>query len=314
MAEGEPAMNGIDFAWPWCFLALPLPWLARRLLQPAGSVALRVPALPPVAAGMPARASAALLIAALAWLLLVVAAMRPQAPGAPETPAAPHGGRDLLLAFDVSASMATRDLEMDGRPVARLDAARALAGTFLRGRDGDRVGLIVFGAQAYLHTPLTFDLVAVRDALGTADTGLAGRETALGDAIALATKHLRAQPVEARVLVLLSDGASTAGTLDPMRAAWLAQREKVRVHTVGIGAAELDAATLKGIAEQTGGLYARATDAAALRAFFDRLTQIELAASAAPHRPVRELYPWPLGAAFVLSCWLALRRAREVRA
>lgn len=304
-------MSGIAFAWPWCFLALPLPWLARHLLRPAGGAALRVPALPPIAAAMPARASMAVLIAVLAWLLLVVAAMRPQAPGGPEAPVAPQSGRDLLLAFDVSASMATRDLEMNGRPVERLHAARAVAGEFLHGRDGDRVGLIVFGAQAYLHTPLTFDLIAVRDALGTAETGLAGRETALGDAIALATRHLRAQPAEARVLVLLSDGASTAGTLDPARAAWLAHREKVRVHTVGIGSAELDEPTLKGIAEQTGGMYTRATDGAELRAFFDRIEQIEPAAGAAPRRPLRELYPWPLGVAFVLSCWLALRRARE---
>lgn len=307
-------MTAIGFAWPWCFVALPLPWLARRLLRPALGTALRVPSLPPIAAGLPARANTAMLIAALAWLLLVFAAMRPQAPAEPGTAVAPHSGRDLLLAFDVSASMTTRDLEMDGRPVERLHAARALAGEFLRGRDGDRVGLIVFGTQAYLHTPLTFDLSAVRAALDTAQTGLAGRETALGDAIALATKHLRTQPAEARVLVLLSDGANTAGTLEPLRGAWLAQRENVRVHTVGIGSAELDEATLKGIAEQTGGMHARATDGTALRAFFNRIGQIEPAASAAPRRAMRELYPWPLGIAFVLACWLALRRTHGVRA
>lgn len=299
-------MNEISFAWPWAFLALPLPWLARRLLRPAGGTAIRLPSLPPVPASTPARATIPYLVAALAWLLLVGAAMRPQA--AAER-SAPYSGRDLLLAFDVSASMATRDLTFGGQPAERLQAARTLAGEFLHGRDGDHVGLIVFGAQAYLHTPLTFDLAAVRDALGTAETGLAGRETALGDAIALATKHLRTQPADARVLVLLSDGANTAGTLAPLRAAWLAQRDNVRVHAVGIGAAELDDATLKAIAAQTGGMYARATDGAALRVFFQRIAQAEpAAASAPPRRRLRELYVWPLAAALALACALALRR------
>lgn len=300
----------MSFAWPWCFLALPLPWLLRRVLTPVSSAALRVPSLPPAALGATARTVPSLWLAALAWLLLVTAAARPQAPG---EIVAQQSGRSLMLAFDVSASMALRDVLLDGQPAERLQAARHFANDFIRRRDGDRIGLVVFGAQAYLHTPLTFDLAAVRAALATTEAGLAGRETAMGDAIALATRYLRVLPANERVLVLVSDGANTAGTLSPLRAAWLAQRENVRVHVVGIGAAAgLDENTLKGVAEQTDGIYLRASDSMALAEFFRRIEQLAPSLNDAPalRRP-HELYPWPLAVALALSCWLVLRRARE---
>lgn len=301
----------MSLAWPWIFLALPLPWLLRRLLPPLDAgLALRLPRLPEVPSAGTARGASPLWISALAWLLLLLAAARPQAPGEPVMQAV-HG-RELMLALDVSASMATRDLLLDGQAAGRLQAARRFAGDFIRRREGDRIGLVVFGTQAYLHTPLTFDLQAVRSALDGAETGLAGRETALGDAIALATKRLRTARGEDRVLVLLTDGANTAGTLAPLRAAWLAQRENVRVHVVGIGPpAGLDEATLRGIADQTGGIYLRATDGAAIASFFreiDRIEAVKLDPLALT--PVRELYPWPLSLALALAAWLALRRAR----
>jgi Ca-activated chloride channel family protein len=301
-------MNEMTFAWPWCLLALPLPWLVRRLLPSVGATALRVPSLPQGTCSLPRTATIPRLFAMIAWVMLVAAAMRPQLPG---DLLVRENGRGLMLAVDVSASMGTRDLQTDGKPAERLQVARQVAGEFFSGRDGDRIGLIVFGTQAYLHTPLTFDLVAAQDALGTAETGLAGPETALGDAIALAVKQLRDQPEQARVLILLTDGAATAGTLAPLRAAWLAQRDRVRVHAVGIGSAELDEAALKAVAAQTGGIYARATDTAALRAFFRQVAEIEPAARTGQQRLLRELYVWPLGLAFVLTCCLALRRERE---
>lgn len=305
----------MNLAWPWCFLALPLPWLLRRLLPPADAgVALRLPQLPHAAPATMATDARPLWIAALVWLLLVVAAARPQVAGAPLPQEA--SGRELMLALDVSASMATRDLLLEGQATERLQVARRFADDFIRRRAGDRIGLVVFGTQAYLHTPLTFDLEALRAALNGAEAGLAGRETALGDAIALATKRLRAAHGEARVLVLLTDGANTAGTLAPLRAAWLAQRANVRVHVVGIGpAAESDEATLRGIAGQTGGLYLRATDGAALAGFFRAIDRIETATQEArPVTPVRELYPWPLALALALAAGLALRHARGATA
>ena len=319
----------MSFAWPWFFVLLPLPWLLRRLLAPtAAGAVLRVPQLPGAkgAAGTSRAAlSLPLSIAALAWLLLVGAAARPQVPG--ELSAQPVSGRDLMLAFDVSASMATPDLRLGDQPSTRLQVALRLADDFLKRRQGDRVGLIVFGSQAYLHTPLTFDLEAVRAALATMETGFAGPETALGDAIGLATKHLTPLAQHSRELVLLTDGANTAGTLAPPRAAWLAQRAGVRIHAVGIGAAlaasteastpatGLDEATLQQIAAQSAGSYLRATDSAALEGFFGRLDRImPVQQGAAMLRPQRALYPWPLGLALALSVWLALLRVRQLAA
>ncbi|MEO5659460.1 MAG: VWA domain-containing protein [Polaromonas sp.] len=322
----------MSFAWPWCFLALPLPWLLRCLLAPSDAgAALRVPnwlAATAAASAPRAEFQLSMWIAALAWLLLVGAAARPQAPG--EFSVQPVSGRDLMLAFDVSASMATADLQLGGKPMERLRVARTLADDFLKRRQGDRVGLIVFGSQAYLHTPLTFDLAAVRAALATMETGFAGPETALGDAIGLATKHLTPLADNTRELIVLTDGANTTGTLAPQRAAWLAQRAGVRIHAIGIGAAPvvgtgsadgrtpaggLDEATLQQLAQQTGGSYLRATDSAAIEGFFRRLDHIKPSAHGeAAIRPQRALYPWPLALALALSGWLALRRIRPASA
>lgn len=300
----------MSFAWPWLFLALPLPWAMRLLLPPVErGAALRIPRLPVAAAHTPpVRANGWL--AAVAWLLLVAAAARPQMPG-DFLPV--RGGSGLIVAFDVSISMSAVDLKHGDKAVERLQAARALAGDFLSRREGDRAGLVVFGAQAYLHTPLTHDLHAVRSALDSVQTGLAGRETALGDAIALSVKYLKALPENARVLVLLTDGANTAGTLAPSRAAWLARREGVRIHAVGVGAA-LDETALKDIAAQTGGSYARATDSRAIAAFFDGVERAEPAVQNSEERTMREMYSWPLALAFLLAAGLAWRNRREAMA
>lgn len=307
-------MSTIVFAWPWLLAVLPLPWLLRVVFTPVDAgTALHVPSLP--AAAMPYAAphrSLPLRLAALAWLLLVIAAARPQMPVG-VTPQA-VSGRDLMLAFDVSLSMSTKDMRNDGNIVDRLQAARLLAEDFIERRHGDRVGLIVFGAQAYLHTPLTFDVQAVRATLATTEPGLAGRETALGDAIALATKHLMALPENKRVLVLLTDGANTAGTLSPERAAWLARRENMRIHAIGIGSShELDEATLKNISAQTGGMYRRATDSKAIAQFLADIDRAEpLGHDIVTTQVMGELYFWPLSLALLLVCAIALYRVREV--
>jgi Ca-activated chloride channel homolog len=301
----------MSFAWPWLFLLLPLPWVLRMLLAPAqGGTALRVQQIPDESAQV-APPAARLWIAALGWLLLVTAAARPQMPGETAPPA--HDSRSLMIAFDVSMSMATTDLRHGETKVERLQAARTLADDFLARRRGDRAGLVVFGSQAYLHTPMTHDLQAVRAALGSVRAGLAGRETALGDAIALSVKYLKTLPAHARVLVLLTDGANTAGTLAPSRAAWVAQREGVRIHAVGVGASsELDESVLRDIAAQTGGTYTRATDSRAMSTFFSGVERAESLEWNAPARPMRELYPWPLTLACLLAATLAWLHRREV--
>lgn len=321
-------------AWPWWLLALPLPLLARRWLPPVRntSPALKVPfgaRLDAVAGrgGHGGRRGAAGWLAWLAWAMLCVAAARPQQLGEAVQP--PQAGRDMMLALDLSGSMSEPDMQLGGRPVDRLTAAKAVLADFLDRRQGDRVGLIVFGRRAYALTPLTGDLDTVRQQLTDSVIGLAGQETAIGDAIGLAVKRLRGpsngmaggdQPAQKEhVLILLTDGVNTAGMLEPLKAAELASDAGVRVHTVAFGGEgalslfgfqlpmpgagdEIDEATLRKVAEQSGGRFFRARDTAELAGIYaeiERLEPIEQPGEAV--RPRIERYAWPLAIAVLLA-------------
>ena len=314
----------ITLAWPWVLLALPLPWLVRRQ-QPRTGRALRLPFYHELADGK-ARAQGAgrrwqRALALLAWLLLVLAAARPQWLGEPVQ--LPLAGRDLMLAVDVSGSMDHEDYRLSGRPANRLDVVKSVAGRFLERREGDRAGLILFGSRAYLQTPLTYDRETVRTMLEEAVIGLAGRETAVGDAIALAVKRLKEQPQDNRVLVLLTDGANTAGNIGPRDAARLAALTGVRIYTVGIGGGPvgistpvgvlaqkgsgLDPETLQAIADATGGRYFQATDTDQLEQVYAELDRLEPSVrDSRSFRPLQAIYMWPAAAALLLSIGLAL--------
>jgi Ca-activated chloride channel family protein len=323
------------FAWPWLLLALPLPWLLRWLLPPARSAeaALKVPygtRLDAIAGKSgPTRGVGVGVLAWLAWALLCVAAARPQQLGAPVAP--PQAGRDLMLAVDLSGSMSDEDMTLGGGLVDRLTAAKAVLADFLDRREGDRVGLIVFGQKAYALTPMTLDLDSVRQQLDDSVVGLAGRETAIGDAIGLAVKRLARQPAQQRVLILLTDGVNTAGMLDPIKAAELARDNGVRIHAIAFGGSgggisvfglpiqlpgggdDIDEATLKRIAQLTGGKEFRARDTeqlAGIYAEIDRLEPVQREGQRV--RPRIERYPWPLGAALAvgLLAFAAPRRGR----
>src|SRR3546814_9168846 len=125
--------------------------------------------------------------------------------------------------------MGEEDMTLGNAVVDRLTAAKAVIADFLDRRAGDRVGLLVFGKKAYALTPLTLDRESVRQQLRASVVGLAGRETAIGDAIRLAVNSLRAQPAGQRVLILLTDRVSTAGQPDPAKAAELARDKGIRV-------------------------------------------------------------------------------------
>ncbi|MCZ7598080.1 MAG: VWA domain-containing protein [Gammaproteobacteria bacterium] len=188
--------------------------------------------------------------------------------------------------------MDTRDLELDGRPADRLAVVKTLGADFLERRTGDRVGLILFGTRAYLQAPLTFDRATVATLLDEAVTGLAGERTAIGDAIALAIKRLREVEAEQRVLVLLTDGANTAGSVEPLEAARMAATAGLTIHTIGVGAermvvdglfgrreinpsAELDEALLRDVSSLTGGRYFRAASTAGLDDIYRLLDRME---------------------------------------
>lgn len=322
------------FAWPLLLFALPLPLLVRWLLPPARqpSPALRVPyglRLDQVAQGARRgiRGAGPGWLAWAAWVALCIAAARPQVLGDAVQP--PRIGRDLMLALDLSGSMSEMDMELGSHAVDRLTAAKAVIADFLSRRDGDRVALLVFGRRAYALTPLTLDRETVREQLDDSVVGLAGQETAIGDAIALAVKRLRSQPAEQRVLILLTDGVNTAGVLDPLKAAELARSEGVRVHTIAFGGEgslslfgfklpmpgagdEIDEATLKRVAEATGGKSFRARDTGELAGIYAEIDRIEpIRRPGKAVRPRLERYAWPLGAAFVLAMLAFAWRGRR---
>ncbi len=317
-------------ALPWVLLLLPLPLVLRRWLPPAQDAAagaLRVPFYTALVDPQRRRARGArwpAWVGIAAWGLLVLAAARPQWVGEPVALA--QSGRDLMLAVDISGSMREQDMVIGGRVLDRLAAVKAVAGDFIERREGDRLGLILFGQQAYLQTPLTFDRDTARTLLFEAAVGLAGRETAIGDAIGLAVKRLRDAKIDERVLVLLTDGANTAGSIDPQKAAELAGQAGVRIHTIGVGGDPrsafgltlgrnpLDERSLKAIAETTGGRYFRARDVDELQAIYAMLDELEpVESDQASFRPVDELFEWPLAAALLLSAVAVAGRAGPLR-
>jgi len=326
MAE-EALTTGFAIAWPWLLLLAPVPWLLRYLLpaSPSGDLqALRVPWFSAVAGGKAGwmRRPLLALVATLVWLLLVLAASRPQWIG--EIESLPVTGRDLLLAVDISGSMDTQDMVLNKTAVNRLKVVKKVAGEFIQRRHGDRVGLILFGSRAYLQTPLTFDTQTTATLLDESEIGLAGRETAIGDAIGLAVKRLRDDAAADRVLVLLTDGANTSGEVQPLQASGFAARDGLTVYTVGVGAdemmvqdffgsrvvnpsADLDEDTLRAIADQTGGRYFRARDAESLEKIYEILDELEpVESDVETIRPVDELFYWPMGIAYILALLAAL--------
>ncbi|MDH3997639.1 MAG: VWA domain-containing protein [Desulfuromonadales bacterium] len=311
----------IEFACPWAFALLPLPYLLFKLLPPAlaaEEAALWVPSLKPYSGHQHQRSHRRwpwwlLLPTLLCWLLLVAATAQPQWFGEPiELPVA---GRDLVLAVDLSGSMKTADFVLEGEAVDRLTALKSVAVEFIRRRQGDRLGLILFADQAYVQTPLTFDRKTLERLLKEAALGLAGEKTAIGDAIGLAVKRLKNDRTQERILILLTDGANTAGQVSPLKAAELAAAEGLKIYTIGLGAdemirrsffferkvnpsADLDEESLRTIAEQTGGRYFRARDTEELEQIYALLDELEpVEKEQETFRPVTSLYYWPLALA-----------------
>lgn len=321
----------ITFLWPLAFLLLPLPFIARRFLSPADpglSGALRVPFFRSLIGGAQAGTRSErtsfwkLVFASVIWALLVTALARPALVG-DEIPI-PAVGRDVMMAIDLSGSMDQQDFAVGGRPTTRLGVVKETADTFVENRTGDRIGLVLFSDRAYLQAPLTFDRDAVRALLDEAQVGLTGQQTAIGDAIAISLKRLKDRPESSRVLILLTDGASNAGVMEPLKAADLANELGIKIYTIGVGAQaktvstafgpqtvnpshDLDENTLRQIAERTGGQYFRAVNVDGLAQIYREIDRLEPVTAEPVHiRPEVALYYWPASAALVLAGLFAL--------
>lgn len=321
-----------DIVWSqwWALWLLPLPLLvyfglpARK--QTPGQ-ALRVPDSTPYESWSQVSAPAGrrhwlrLLLLALTWCALLLAVARPQSFGDPV--GVPLTGRDLMLCIDISGSMREADLYAGNNRATRMAVVKQVASDFVDRREGDRIGLVMFGSQAYVQTPLTLDHKTVQHFLAEAAVGLAGRSTAIGDAIGLAVKRLRERPEASRVIILLTDGENSAGVVEPLVAARLAADNNIRIHAIGVGAdaqsglfnapfgarsSELDEETLKAISQATGGQYFRARNQKELANIYREIDKLEpTEQDAEEFRPLRELFAWPLSAALLFSLlWAAV--------
>lgn len=318
-----------EFAWPWLLLCLPLPWLIRAFTPAVRQqgVELCTPFYNELhnlqntqrtgLARWRSQTTAYILI----WLLLLLACARPQLHG--DLQEHSTTGRDLLIAMDVSSSMLYSDMILDDNSVSRMEFVKYWLGDFISQRTGDRLGLILFGSQAYLQAPLTYDHHSIRTWVKDAQPGIAGNTTSMGDAIGLAIKRLRMHPADHRVLILVTDGANTSGVISPLAAAQLAARYQIKIYTVGIGSnqantlhelidtasLELDEQALKDIAQATAGQYFHVTDSNDLARIQHSISLLEPNTSyQAPKRNSQELYSWPLAAALLLSMLLVAHR------
>lgn len=327
-----------SFHWPWMGLLLLLPLLARWLLgEPSAEqrehvegerTVLLHPALDYLRSayqfrtpGTPLSSRIQKWLLLLLWLSLVVTLMRPQ--WLENHTEVKTEGYDLMLAVDASHSMDALDFSVEGEQVSRMQVIKGVMGRFIESRKGDRIGLTIFGNQAYVLAPLTLDRGAVRKLLDGVVPSIAGQGTSMGDAIALGVKKLRERPEGSRVLVLIADGESTSGVITPLEAARLAAYEGVKIYCIGVGSNQeqvpivennrlvyrddlgFDEETLREIAEATGGGYFRATNTSALEEIYRRIDELEK--SEAEARSVyipSPLYRWPLGLA--LLCLLSL--------
>ncbi len=324
---------------PWFALLLPLPlvirWLLPTLLKEGcdKTAEIRFPALHRLSAVFPSyglRKSKQNItffcLLFLSWILLIIALMQPEK--VDQFRQIKNHGYDLMLAVDISGSMQALDFSTPDKAISRLDVTKEVVGNFIKGRQGDRLGLIVFGQHAYLSVPLTLDTLSVDRMLHDVLPGMAGNATAIGDAIGLAVRTLRERPEGSRVLILLTDGEDNSSSIPPVEAAKLAKQYGIRIYTVGIGKKGLvpfpnplggygmvevamDEELLQEIAQETGGHYFLATNQQMLASIYANINELEKSEANETLFLIREpLYLYPLALSlFVLFALTLSRRA-----
>lgn len=315
-------------ALPWVLLCFPVPFLIWFLMPRARlqlATALKVPFFSAMAGIVDPKKRAlsqqkTIALFCLIWFLVLFALSGPRWVG-PPIPLT-RESYNIMLALDLSGSMEVPDMMLHGRPASRLSVVKQAAIQFVNDRLGDKIGLIVFGSRAYLQTPLTYDRPNVLMRINDATVGLAGKTTAIGDALGLAIKRLQAVPKQGRVIILLTDGVNNAGVLEPLKAAELARSDNIKIYTIGLGSeeaprdfggvfmnlsADLDEETLKKVAQMTAGRYFRATDMQSLQTIYQTINQMEkVSQDQATIRPQHEYYIWPLALAFgLLLYWFS---------
>lgn len=313
-----------EFADPWLLMLIFVPFALFFMLpraSPSGA-ALAVPegVVRHVAAGAATEGQIAaprFLMPALVWSLVVIAMAGPRV--ITPTIGLPMSGRDVMLALDLSGSMVRDDFYLDGQTVTRLDAVKRVGAEFVRGRAGDRLGLVAFGSEAYVAAPPSFDVEAVANSVERMVIGISGRATNISDAIGISLKRLNQSDAASKVVILLSDGANNAGSTKPRDVSRLAGDMGVRVHTIALGPKELrttpnergvvDARTLQAVADLSGGQMFRVRTTEDLKSVMEEIDRLEPTARSGLSAEVyRDLWIWPAILAAVGCVWIGWRR------
>ncbi len=204
-------------------------------------------------------------------------------------------GIDIFMVIDTSGSMKGLDFKLGGRPTSRIDVVKQVATDFVKRRPGDRLGIVVFGDEAFTQCPLTLDHGVVVDFLSQIRSGMAGESTAIGDGLGTAVNRMKNLKAKSKVVILLTDGVNQTGRITPIKAAEIAQSFGIRVYTIGAGSkgpipflqdtpfgpqyiyqeGDLDEDTLREIAKITGGRYYRATQTSELDQIYKEIDQLE---------------------------------------
>lgn len=309
-----------EFVYWWVFLLLPLPLLVRYFLSPKKQSYTQV--WIPLADGLQQQKLTkknpliSFIIPWLLWFLLLATIAKPIWYDQPIR--IQQQSRDMILSLDLSGSMDEVDMPLNGKTVNRLTLVKSIVKDFVKTREGDRLGLILFADHAYLQTPLTFDVETVSTMVDETQIGLVGNRTAIGESIAMAIKRFVENKNEQRVLILLTDGANTAGKIKPIVAAQQAAKNNIKIYTIGIGAdemikrgffgnqrvnpsADLDEKTLTEIARLTNGQYFRARNQEDLQKIYDTINQLQPVDSEfLEFRPEKNLFFWPLSLAILI--------------
>ncbi len=261
-----------------------------------------------------------------ALVLIVIALARPQATSVHQERLSE--GLDIVLVIDTSKSMEARDLELKGNRPTRLDVVKKVIVDFISQRPSDRIGLVIFGTEAFTQAPLTLDHDILLKFLTKVSIGMAGDATAIGDGLATAVNRLKKVGAKSKIVILLTDGANTAGRVDPLAAADAAASKGVTVYTIGVGGEvadqdtgrpgtmEIDEKLLKEISTRTGGQSFLATNREALTQVYSQIDNMEKTkAKVKSYQQFEDLFPWFLGVALLMllsEMLVGLTRVRSI--
>lgn len=318
----------MNIDWPWVLLLVPAPLLFKLIPQDTTTANIRIPAALAIALNRENTNSTRIVsfrwvLLWLSWISLLLALAQPWHPG--DSVVQPVSGRAISVVIDVSGSMERKDFNLNGETLDRLSVVKQVASQFISNRHGDRISLVLYGKEAFIASPLTFDLSSATEILNSAGIGMAGRSTAIGDAIGLAIQTLSKDPSSEKAIVLLSDGTNNAGSVEPESAANFAKSMGIRIHTIAMGSedkeltgfsvaqsADLDEDTLKAIAKESSGSFFRAKTYDDLKEIYLVIDSLERSEVNAP--PVilrRDLRHWPLY--ILLACLSMLAYQQRAR-